>query len=762
MPPATVEHELPSTVRRVLRSVRRRIRAYVWAEGLALVIAALATAFWVGIFLDWSFEPSPGVRVAGIVLVAAAAIWVAYRYLLRRVWARISDSTAALLLERRFPALAEHLITAVDVAASPDRATAFDPEMVRETRTSAEQAAAQVRPGELFNLWPLVRALSAAIGLVLSIGLFAVLASDAFSFWIERLSLTEKPWPRRVQLEVVGFPLDADGVRAHKLAQEDDFELLVHARIDGHVAPKTVEIRYQLADGGRGRDTMIRVGEAQPGRDEYQLFRYQFKRVAGGMTFDVVGGDDRVRDLRLQVVDRPELYAIELECIYPEYLERESRRLQVTGGMRVPEGTRVVLHASSTKPLMNAKIHRSQSQQDESVPFENESAEAVKWEYGTLTADDVLLVKVTDTDGVANREPYRVSLTAVPDEVPQLAVRLAGIGNAVTPDATIPLVGKVTDDYGLDEVWFDYRVENGVAGIRPLSEQPDHRQTLNEIGQFDLRDADETGGSRALTLQPGDKLTLTLRASDYYNLADKTHAGVSQPFSLEIVTPGQLLALIERRELALRQRFEAIYDKVADTRNLLARVEFAGAQTSDSDDRETDAKHAGPDGGDVADGPAATANRDLARRRLRVAGALQNIVQATEETVGVAEAFDDLHDQLVNNRIDNQDLKSRLKEQIAQPLHQIGKQRMPDLAAQVKLVEKNIESSSAGQAELDKTLVLADAVLVEMRLVLDRMRELESYNEAVALLRGIISDQEEINRQTKERQRDRLNKLLDD
>ena len=48
------------------------------------------------------------------------------------------------------------------------------------------------------------------------------------------------------------------------------------------------------------------------------------------------------------------------------------------------------------------------------------------------------------------------------------------------------------------------------------------------------------------------------------------------------------------------------------------------------------------------------------------------------------------------------------------------------------------------------------------RQVLDRMKELESYNEAVALLRGIISEQEEINRRTRDRQKERLQNLLDE
>jgi hypothetical protein len=145
-----------------------------------------------------------------------------------------------------------------------------------------------------------------------------------------------------------------------------------------------------------------------------------------------------------------------------------------------------------------------------------------------------------------------------------------------------------------------------------------------------------------------------------------------------------------------------------------------------------------------------------------VSGSLQNVVQSADEIAGVAEAFDDLGDQLTNNRIDNPDLKSRLREQIAQPLHRIADARMPQLAAQLKLVEQHVEDAAAGAAELEKTLALADKILVEMRQVLDRMLELETYNEVVALLRDIITDQGEISRRTKERQKERLRSLFEE
>jgi hypothetical protein len=763
------QHELPPAVRRVLDAVKRRIRAYVWLEGLALLVALLGAGFWLGLAIDWTFEPSPRVRQVGLAFLGLAAIYVAYRYLLRRVAVPISDSTAAALLERRFPALSEHVLTAVDVS-SPERAAVCHPDFIYQTQQSAAHAVAAVRAEALFNRGPLVRAIGSAAALLLSIALFALISRNAFAFWLERIALSDEPWPRRVHLEVVGFPADAAGQRTHKLAQDDDFELLVHAGTRDYEVPEEVEIRFRLADGRRGRDTMIRVGEAQ-GSEEFQLFRYQFKRVATDMTFDVVGGDDRVRDLRLQVVNRPELFAIELECVYPEYLRREPRRLPVTGGMRIPEGTRLVLHAGATKPLIAARIHRANSQSTvagvsdpgvsdpgySKLEFPDQPVDELRWEYGTLRDDDVLLVNVTDHDSVTSREQYRVSLAVVRDEVPQVAVRLSGIGTAITPDAVLPLVGKITDDYGLDQAWFEYQVDGGPAATRPLTAQPDGEPLVNKLDHFDMRALDAATGKRAVELKPGMRFALVLKASDRFDLSDEPRAGSSQQFTLDVVTASDLLALLERRELALRQRYEAIYEKMIDTRDVLGRVEF------DETDDEVDAASRAAAGNSSLprQGGPTTLQRALARRRLRVAGSLQNVVQSAEETAGVAEGFDDLGDQLTNNRVDNPDLQSRLREQIAQPLHRIADERMPQLATQLKLVEQHVADPSTGGSELSKAEALADEILVEMRQVLDRMLELETYNEVVALLRDIITDQGDIHRRTKERQKERLRDLFE-
>jgi hypothetical protein len=759
--------ELPLAVRRVLDAVRRRIRAYVWLEGLAILIVMLGIAFWLGLAADWSFEPSPAVRRSAIFVVGCLAAAVCYRYIIRRAFVPISDSSAAILLERSFPHLRDHVTTAVDISA-PGRLTTSHADLVQQTQAAADEAVSNVRIGQLFNRRPLGRALGGAAILVLTIVVFAFYSPDFFGFWLDRIALCEDAWPRRVHLEVVGFPPNETGQRTHKLAQEDDLELLVHARTDGYEVPDEVEIRFRLADGRRGRDTLIKVGDSDTGRDRFQLFRYQFKHVTGDMVFDIVAGDDRVRDLHLQVVDRPELFNIQLACVYPEYLGREPRRLPVTGGMRIPEGSRLVLHATSTKPLTAARIHTSHHQHDVALSMAKQPTKTLEWQYGTLPADDVLLVNVTDIDGVAAREPYRVSLAVVKDEVPQVAVRLSGIGIAITPDAVLPLAGKIIDDYGIDRAWFEYRVDGSPNGTRPLANQPHGEQLLDKLGQFDTRATDDGTGQRALALRPGQKLSLWLKAADRFNLKpsqdaaqQSPRAGSSQQFTLDVVTPADLLALLERRELSLRQRFEAIHEKLTDTRNLLGRIDF-----DDSKETIVEPSPNGDKGGNTAsqrtagEQSEATAQRSLARRRLRIAGSLQNVVQSADEVGGVADAFDDLGSELTNNRIDNPDLKSRLGEQIARPLHQIAEKGLPQLAEQLKLVDEHVEDPKTAAPALKDAIARADAILVEMRQVLDKMLELETYNEVVALLRGIINDQDQINQRVKERQKEKFGDLF--
>lgn len=778
IPPPTIPHE----VRDLLTRLRTKIRLYVGIEGLAVVVATLGLLFWGGLLFDWLLEPSVGWRVAIWSVAAIGLVVIAQRWLWQRLTVPLSDQSLALLLERHDPGVADHLATAVTLAETPipvgasEHNSAAD-ELASRTNAAAIDATRNLDIRSLLDPTSCLRAVTVAALLASSIALFSYQANETFGFWLRRVALAEEAWPRQVRLEVVGFPTGDDGQRVATMARHDDFELAVHADLtDGFIAPDRVQIRFELPDGRWGRDYLTRVGltrvdETNASGQEQQVFRYEFKNVRENITFDIVGGDARVRGLQLRVVSRPEIVQINLECEYPEYLNQSPQSLPYTRGMRIPLGTRLQIKAQTNKPIATLDVQGETSGLSIEESFGPESyspkvTNDVRFRYGELLADESLSIQFTDQHGIAGLEPYRMPLSVIPDELPQLAVKLRGIGAAVTPDATIPFQGEITDDYGLAEAWFEVSIDTVLIDTTSIDTAEPHRHEFQDspagrteltmAESLDLRQPFSSEEGQPITLKPGHRLAILVAASDECTLGDGSREGRSQQFLLDVVTPTELLVEIERRELAFRQHFEAIVNKVTDTRNLLARIEFPQKRPpGETDDVPKD------------DMPKNDDTRAAALRRLRVAGARQNMLQAADEVLGIAEGFENLHDQLVNNRIDDNELMSRLQERIARPLLAISQSQMPPLISQLKLTQLKLTQQQLFEPveaakSLKTAMIQTDAIIVDMQEVLERMLELETYNEVVALLRGIISDQKGLSDRTKQRRKQSVQSLFED
>ncbi len=130
--------------------------------------------------------------------------------------------------------------------------------------------------------------------------------------------------------------------------------------------------------------------------------------------------------------------------------------------------------------------------------------------------------------------------------------------------------------------------------------------------------------------------------------------------------------------------------------------------------------------------------------------------------LGIADAFDDIRKQLINNRIDTEELKNRLQSGIANPLREIAGEMFPELENRLDALEPALDNEGSGPGLRDQAQQQADAILLAMRKVLDRMIELEDFNQAVDLLRNIIKMQGQLNDQTQERHKEKLRDLLKD
>ena len=754
--------KLPKRVNRKMRMLRWLVRLYVGLEGLAAVALVLGLAFWVGLALDWTFEPSRGWRILVSLGVMLATSYVALRYLFSRAAARLPNTSLALLLERNYPELQESLVTTVEAAQRRRTAPIGNKALLNQTSQHASDAMRGIQLRRIFHYRPLVWKSVGALGLLVSVGAFALLQSDAFGFWLERLSLSSAPWPRRVELSVSGFEMH-EGELVANVARADDFELRAFASIvDGHSAPEQVEIRYTLADSRRGRHPMTEVGEALPGRDTAQEFQFRFKSLAEDLWFDIVGDDDRILALRLRVVERPQIFRTTIDCQYPSYMQRPARSIPFRGRVELPEGAQVVCRVEANKTLRRVVVHEPAGERDLAAVLGTPTNKEFSFSLDIGADDRVLLLTLHDQDGVENREPYRVVVSAVADQPPEVSVQVRGIGSAVTPQARIPFVGRIADQYGIEDVWIEYQVDQDQPQRRGAGAPPAGRLVVDHIDALDLAQAESTSGGPALALQPGQQLSLAVQARDAYDLGDNPHVGSSQRFLLDIVTDSELRALLEKRELALRQRFEAIYEKMQSIQELLGRIEIRKNRSDPNEASPAPTREASDLQPENTEAGESEQLRLIERDRLRIGGSLISVTQLAYETIGVSEGFDDIVVELVNNRVETEDLKQRLVEGIAEPLREIGADLMPTLEQRIQDLQSAFPQDSLRERAHHLTIAQGEVVLLAMKEVLERMLELESYNELVELLRAIVSDQQQLQEQTKGERRSKLRSLLDE
>src|SRR5262245_40316950 len=117
MAQATSPVLLTPDIQQALARVRRRIRWYVWLDGLSLAVIWLGAMFWVALALDYlpvlvgaSEMPAlaRGILLGGVAAVLAVLL---YRSIVRRIWVPLRDHSMALLVERKHAGLQDSLVT---------------------------------------------------------------------------------------------------------------------------------------------------------------------------------------------------------------------------------------------------------------------------------------------------------------------------------------------------------------------------------------------------------------------------------------------------------------------------------------------------------------------------------------------------------------------------------------------------------------------------------------------------------------------------
>lgn len=757
------------------------------------MLVLLCVLFWVTFTLDLlHFEVRklelPGwfrtlclLAMAGLT-VGSAAVWIGLRF-----FRSFRSRALALVLERRFPELDDRFITAVELIDRREMATPLQAAMAQRTIHQASELASRLELGDVFNVAPLRRNVLVAVVLLTTVLAFGLTNANAMSRWVNAFLLGKadywEPFRRsEMSVHVLTQPGDrrrdfaADGTLKHP--RGSDLQIIAVSG-EGKEAPERVTLQFMSFGGSgtqRGRLTMNSSGARE--------FRQSLHRVIDEHHLWVRGGDfvNRI-PYRILIVDPPRVDLLQLKCDYPSYTGKdalEDQLLDVVGTqVSLPLETSFEIRGQVNKPLAavhlrsprfelsfeagkpTAQLVLIDPETDEkqvvmvdhaadliagdgmsfSVPFLlTAKAEEQLRAIGTtatfplpMPSDTGLQISLRDTDDIDGPDPAMLMMNGIVDLEPVVDSRLKGVTSVITRGASIPVEGKILDDYGVARAWFGYRVDqNTRESVRDLGRQPSGQR------EFPLKMSDDEAVERfnvlPLELKEGQTLTLGVFAEDG-DVLNGPHVGRGELFSFTIVSKDELLARLYDREVNLRLRFEQIRDEIATLRsNLATHIEM-------SDERMTLR-------------PNATGEAAQKLQRLDVAlsafaeRALHQLRKNHTESRSIELGFRELREEIVNNRVNTQEILQRIDDGVLQPMGILNNEEFG--VADERLGNFRLINERQGETtpSMQETAVALDAILARMERILAEMKDRGTFNELMQQLQQMIDNEKKLLEET--------------
>ena len=798
--------QLRPEIRGILNSLRGRIRRYVILEGIALVLIVLAVLFWLSMGIDAAWfqitrlELPSWFRTGFLILAVCLFVFTFLSWIVSRLGGRFDDKGLALVLERRFPQLNDRLITAVESPLEDNTAqSSLSAAMLDRTIDDVSGLSKQLDISSVFEKRPLRRALIGAAVLIASVFAFGALNAQAMERWWDAyVNRADNYWERTTTLEMRVVARPDDRIREfekqgdryiYRHPRGSDLSLLISVPQDDErqwIVPDRVQLDIHQTDNSRSRVYLSSNGERE--------FRFTVNQLQSNVSLYVRGGDYTNRlPYVVTVVDPPRVDRVEFDCDYPQYT-RLSERTDTTvvlqdAQVTLPMWTQYAMRVNTNKTLSRIRVLADRWQYESD---DNGSTLLVRGENGkeskftladsttaamdgqsftvpmsltptaatdldellanpsqTVTAvpqvpDSVLRIYIEDQHGIMNSEPVRMTISGRPDNAPVVKTRRRGIGDVITRKATIPIEGQVFDDYGLERVRFDFRVDDEPDWrLRPLKTQP-----KNVPEEFVLQRTAEQPfeffEALPLDLQVGQKLTLTVYAEDGDTLSGPNKSR-GEEYVFRIVSNEELLSILYAREVNLRRRFEQIITEVKRTRAELQSLENRPSSETDPNDADQP--------GGLGLSAASIAVRSQA-----------SIRKNATETLAIEDAFREILEELVNNSVHTRQMMDRMDNLIVKRLANINTTDFPDVDVKIGEFRLSTEQNVDFKPRISRSLVSIDTMLRHMQLVLDEIQDLAEFHEALRDLQAIIDAQKELSDKTRETQKKKLIdnlKLLD-
>ena len=161
----------------------------------------------------------------------------------------------------------------------------------------------------------------------------------------------------------------------------------------------------------------------------------------------------------INVIDPPIIKTLDVKVVPPGYSKLPVSVQKDNGNVTGLAGTTVNIFLTSTKNLKNAKLVFGDSTET-GLKLNSDEAEG----KFLIKKDNSYKIIITDENDNENLSPITYTIKSLYDEYPSIDITEPGRNTALSNDNRLPLLAKISDDYGFTKLVLRYRLSSSTYG----------------------------------------------------------------------------------------------------------------------------------------------------------------------------------------------------------------------------------------------------------------------------------------------------------
>ena len=495
---------------RVLEAHRVWKRTLFWTGcGIAIVglISILAGAAIVDLLM-----PLPGsVRIVLLIGIIGAVGYLLYRYLIQPLRVKLTPHDVALNVERKHRDLEDRLVSALQFG----EAETEDPiksHLLQRLVTDAVERTDGIDFKATIDKSKKRKHIGIAVAVLAGCALIALIFPTELNISINRLL---SPWEKTEPVFTTKLTVEPGNARILR-----GRSLAINLEVTGKAADKA-RLIYKKGDSAADTESQHQEIDMMQIEGEKHRFGYEIFNINENMEYYVTANGIESERYTVEVFDMPKVTAVEVTYTYPEYTQLNPITQQGEGNIRAVAGSQAEVRITTNKAIESATLT---VEAQDPTPMLISDGRTLTTTLDVLT-DGKYTVKLLCVDGFNNQTPIEYTITAIPDEPPEVAIKEPGRDIKATKLEEVKVLAEAVDDYGVENMTLMYSVGSGEPQeLEAETVEVKEKKIISGAYVFYLEELD---------VEPGEIISYYAQATDN-NTRTGPGTGTSELYFIEV------------------------------------------------------------------------------------------------------------------------------------------------------------------------------------------------------------------------------------